>query len=52
MCFSEKSSILTFIIGIISSILLIYYGSKKYAKENLIEDLFLFFTSFMQFFDY
>jgi len=52
MCFSEKSSILTFIIGIISSILLIFYGSKKYAKENLIAGLFFFFISFLQFFDY
>ena len=52
MCFSEKSSILTFIIGILGSILLIFYGSKKYAKENLIAGLFIFFTSIMQFFDY
>jgi len=52
MCFSEKSSILTFIIGIISSILLIFYGNKKYSKENLITGLFFIFVSFMQFFDY
>lgn len=41
-----------FIIGVIGSLLLIFYGNKKYVKENLIAGLYLIFTSFMQFFDY
>lgn len=52
MCFSKKSSLLTFIIGVIGSLLLIFYGNKKYVKENLIAGLFFIFVSFMQFFDY
>ena len=52
MCFSKKSSLLTFVIGVIGSLLLIFYGNKKYVKENLIAGLFLIFVSFMQFFDY
>jgi hypothetical protein len=52
MCFSKKSSLLTFIIGIIGSLLLIFYGNKKYVKENLIAGLYFIFVSFMQFFDY
>jgi hypothetical protein len=52
MCYSKNSSLVSFIIGILSSILLIFYGNKKYVKENLIVGLFLIFVSFMQFFDY
>jgi hypothetical protein len=52
MCFSEKSSLYTFIIGVVGSILLIFYGNKKYSKENLIVGLYFIFISFMQFFDY
>lgn len=52
MCFSSKSSLYTLIIGIVSSILLIYYGNTKYTKENLIGGIFVIFVSIMQFFDY
>lgn len=52
MCFSKKSSLLNFLTGIIGSILLIFYGNKKYVKENLVAGLYIIFTSFMQFFDY
>jgi hypothetical protein len=52
MCFSKKSSLLTFITGVIGSLLLIFYGNKKYRKENLIAGLFFIFVSFMQIFDY
>ena len=52
MCFSKKSSLLTFIIGVIGSLLLIFYGNKKYIKENLVAGLYFIFISFIQFFDY
>ncbi len=52
MCFSKKSSLLTFLIGVIGSLLLIFYGNKKYSKENLIVGLYFIFVSFMQFLDY
>jgi hypothetical protein len=52
MCFSSDSSLFTFITGIISSLLLIYYGNKKYNKENLSFGLFFIYVSFMQLFDY
>lgn len=52
MCFSSDSSLFTFITGIISSLLLIYYGNKKYNKENISFGLFFIFVIFMQLFDY
>lgn len=52
MCFSSESSLFTFITGIISSLLLIYYGNKKYNKENISFGLFFIFVIFMQLFDY
>jgi hypothetical protein len=52
MCFSSKSSLFTFIFGIISSILLIYFGNKKFNKENIVFALYFIFVSFMQLFDY
>ena len=51
MCFNAKTSLFTFLTGIISSILLIYYGNKKYKTENTVFGLFFIFISFMQFFD-
>ena len=42
MCFSSESSLSAFLLGIISSILLIYFGSKKYNKENTVFGLYLF----------
>ena len=52
MCISKNASIISFTIGIISSILLYYLGNKKYNKENKIYSLFLFYVIFMQLFDY
>ena len=52
MCISKNASIITFTIGIISSILLYYFGNKKYNKENKIYSLFLFYVIIMQLFDY
>ena len=39
-------------IGIIGSILLYYFGNKKYNNENKIYSLFLFYVIIMQLFDY
>ena len=52
MCISKNASIISFSIGIISSILLYYFGNKKYNNENKIYSLFLFYVIFMQLFDY
>lgn len=52
MCFNYKSSLFTFSIGVIFSILLIYYGNPKYALENKISGIFLIFISFIQFMDF
>lgn len=52
MCFSSESSLSAFLLGIISSILLIYFGSKKYNKENTVFGLYFIYVSFMQLFDY
>ena len=35
MCFSEKLSFVTLVTGMVTSILLIYYGNEQYKKENL-----------------
>jgi hypothetical protein len=52
MCISKNASITSFIIGIIGSILLYYFGNKKYNNENKIYSLFLFYVIIMQLFDY
>ena len=51
MCFNAKTSLFTFLTGVVSSIVLIYYGNKKYKTENTVFGLFFIFISFMQFFD-
>lgn len=52
MCISSKASIFTFIFSIISSIILIFYGNKKFKDENLISGLLMIYIAFMQIFDY
>jgi hypothetical protein len=52
MCISKNASILTLTFGIIGSILLYYFGNKKYNKENKIYSFFLFYVILMQLFDY
>lgn len=54
MCFSQKSSIITFIIGLLGSFALYFYGLKYslFSKENKIVSLYFVFVSFMQLFDY
>jgi hypothetical protein len=52
MCFNYKSSLFTFFIGFVFSILLIHYGNKTYGLENKISGIFLIFISFIQFMDF
>ena len=46
MCISKNASITSFTIGIIGSILLYYFGNKKYNNENKIYSLFLFLCNY------
>jgi len=52
MCWTAETSLLTFTIGLITSLLLIYKGNPKYKKENIVFGIFLIFISFIQFFDF
>lgn len=52
MCISGPLSISTFVVSIISSIILIFYGKKKYYKENLIMGLFFIYIAGVQLFEY
>jgi hypothetical protein len=52
MCFNYRTSLFTFLIGTIFSILLIYYGNPKYILENKISGIFLIFISCIQFMDF
>lgn len=52
MCISSRASIFTFLFSIISSIILIFYGNKKYKKENLITGIIIIYVAFMQIFEY
>lgn len=52
MCWNAETSLLTFTIGIITSLLIIYKGNPKYEKENIIFGIFFIFISLIQFFDF
>lgn len=52
MCFNYRTSLFTFLLGTIFSILLIYYGNPKYILENKISGIFLIFISCIQFMDF
>lgn len=52
MCISANVSISTFIISIISSITLIYYGDKRFSTENTIIGLFFIYIAFVQILEY
>jgi len=52
MCFNYKVSLFTFSLGTVFSLLLIYYGNKKYSLENTVTGIFLIFISFIQFMDF
>lgn len=52
MCFNAKTSLFTFIFSIITSILLVFYGNKKYKTENIVFGIFFIYIALMQLFDY
>jgi hypothetical protein len=52
MCVNAEVSLLSFIIGVISSVCLIYYGNKKFAKENLSIGIFFIYVSVIQLLEY
>jgi len=52
MCINANASISTFIFSIISCFILIYFGNKKYQKENLITGIVFIYVAFMQIFEY
>jgi len=52
MCINANISIATFAISVLSSIILIKYGLKKYEKENKVAGLFFIYISLMQIFEY
>ena len=52
MCVNAEVSLSSFVIGVISSICLIYYGNKKFQKENLSVGIFFIYISFIQLLEY
>jgi hypothetical protein len=52
MCFSARASIITFLIGTLGSILLIYFGNPKFRNENITFGIFLIFISAIQLMDF
>ena len=52
MCINANASLSTFIFSIIGSIILIFFGNKKYHKENLLTGLLFIYVAFMQIFEY
>jgi hypothetical protein len=52
MCFNDKVSLLTFVIGIIGSVALINYGNSQFCKENIISGVFLLFIAGIQLMDF
>lgn len=52
MCYTKQASLTAFFTGLISSLLLIYFGSQEYKQQNLVIGILFLFVSFMQLFDY
>jgi hypothetical protein len=52
MCFSAKASLITFLIGTIGSLFLIYFGNPKFRNENITFGIFLIFISSIQLMDF
>ena len=52
MCFSSEISLTTFILGVLSAILLLVFGNPIFKKENITLSIFSFFIVVMQLFDY
>jgi hypothetical protein len=52
MCFNAKTSLFTFIIGILGSLLLIKYGNPRFLSENIVFGFFSCFIAMIQFMDF
>jgi hypothetical protein len=52
MCYSKELSLKSFLVGLITSILLIHFGNKDKQKSNLFIGLFFIFVSLMQLVEY
>lgn len=52
MCFNYKVSIFTFLLGVVTSILLIFFGNKKYKTENIVFGISFIYISLMQLIDF
>jgi hypothetical protein len=52
MCFNYQSSFATFLIGLVGSFLLIYYGNPRFSLETRVSGIFFIFISFIQFMDF
>jgi len=52
MCFSAKASLITFLIGTIGSLFLVYFGNPKFRNENITFGIFLIFISAIQLMDF
>lgn len=52
MCFNDKASLLTFVIGVIGSICLMKYGNPKFKKDNIVSGIFLLFIAGIQLMDF
>ena len=52
MCINSNTSISTFIFSLLSSIVLIFAGNKKYHKENLIAGILFIYVAIMQILEY
>ncbi len=52
MCFNYKTSLFTFSIGMIFSVILMKYGNIEYMAENEVSGIFLMFISLIQLMDF
>jgi hypothetical protein len=52
MCYTKELSLLSFLFGITTSILLIKFGNSKYSLENKAIGVFFIYISFAQFIEY
>lgn len=52
MCYTKEASISSFIVGVVSSLLLIFYGEPEYKYQNIAIGLSFIFASLMQLIDY
>ena len=52
MCFSKNLSMMSFLFGIFSSVMLITFGNKQYYNTNLAIGIFYIFVSLMQLIEY